>query len=470
MYKKSCWAWMRIDGENLLTNDLGRYVFLDDGEFRAFRENRLDKGLRAFECLKEHGFLYDCPDHEYAERWAPDYAAQKNCLLASTQLFILVLTTRCNQKCVYCQAGDGRRHANMSIDTCKRAVDLAVQSPTNYVTIEFQGGEPTLNPEALHFVIPYAKQTFRQAGKQVQFAIVTNLTQADPGLIGWLASEGVSISTSLDGPRALHDANRPLKNGLSSYEQWRKGLALCREALARHGGADAGAIETTTRASLSDPVGIVQEYRRQGYHTLYIRPLTPLGCAAEEWARVGYTAEEYLRFYLAVLDELFRICKEGYFLCETTASLYLVRILLRESVGHTEFRSPCGAAVGQMAINCDGQVYTCDEGRMLANMGDDTFRLGTVDDTYSQLVTSPAAHATCTASCVETLPLCDGCAFQPYCSACPVVTYSCEGDLVSHDPHGYRCTIAKGILTYLFRKIRTADEEEMRILNRWAQN
>ena len=121
-----------------------------------------------------------------------------------------------------------------------------------------------------------------------------------------------------------------------------------------------------------------------------------------------------------------------------------------------------------MAINYDGQVYTCDEGRMLANMGDQAFRLGSVNDTYEQLVTSPAAHATCTASCIETLPLCSRCVYSPFCSVCPVVNYSCEHDLISHDPKGYKCTISKGILRYLIDRVDSATDEELEILYRWA--
>ena len=34
-----------------------------------------------------------------------------------------------------------------------------------------------------------------------------------------------------------------------------------------------------------------------------------------------------------------------------------------------ELRSPCGAGTGQIAYYYDGNIYTCDEGRMLAEMG-----------------------------------------------------------------------------------------------------
>ena len=126
-------------------------------------------------------------------------------------------------------------------------------------------------------------------------------------------------------------------------------------------------------------------------------------------------------------------CRNGIYVSEATASIYLKRILNNEAVGHTEFRSPCGAACGQIAINFDGNIYTCDEGRMLANMGDDIFCLGSVDNTYRELMKSPVAHAVCTASCAEALPICCDCVYLPYCSVCPVVNYGLEGDLIPRD-------------------------------------
>ena len=29
-------------------------------------------------------------------------------------------------------------------------------------------------------------------------------------------------------------------------------------------------------------------------HTIFIRPLTPLGCADENWSQIGYTPEEFI--------------------------------------------------------------------------------------------------------------------------------------------------------------------------------
>ncbi len=469
MYSSAYHNWTEFNGQYLLTNDIGRYCFLNEYEFYDFVMGRLSPENDAFDALQQSGFLYQDRD-KYISEFQYDMAVMKRCLLSATRLVILVLTDSCNQRCVYCQAGRAYT-SKMSAETCRKAVDLAVQSPVSHMTIEFQGGEPTLNPEALRFTVEYAKRVFADHGKHVDFALVSNMTHTDSELLRWLIAHDVNISTSLDGNRIVHEYNRPLAGNKSSYDVWHEGIEIYRKICKECGkNLVISAIQTTTKKSLSYPEEIVDEYISNGMHQLYVRPLTPLGCAREHWNVIGYAPEEYVQFYCRLLACIMAKCMRGINISEATASIYLKRILKNESVGHTEFRSPCGAAVGQIAINYDGNIYTCDEGRMLANMGDDIFRLGSVDNTYRELMKSPVAHAVCTASCAETLPMCSECVYLPYCSVCPVVNYGIEGDLIQRDANSYRCVIAKGILTHLFAIIQRNDPDEMKILQQWANN
>ena len=468
-YSIAYYNWAEFNGQFLLTNDIGRYCFLSEHEFYDFIEGRLSSESDTYERLQKFGFIYH-DKNEYISEFRYYMAGMKRCLSIATHLMILVLTDSCNQCCVYCQAGKVHT-SKISIETCRKAIELAVQSPVSRMTIEFQGGEPTLNPEALRFTVPYARKVFADHGKRADFALVSNMTSINPELLRWLIEQDVHISTSLDGNRIVHEYNRPLAVNKSSYDAWHEGIKIYRKICEEYGKNPViSAIQTTTKMSLNYPEEIVDEYISNGINHLYICPLTPLGCARENWNIIGYTPEEYVRFYCRLIDYMIEKCRQGIYVSEATACIYLKRILNNESVSHTEFRSPCGAATGQIAVNYDGNIYTCDEGRMLANMGDDIFRLGSVDNSYRELMRSPAAHAVCTASCVESLPVCCDCVYLPYCSVCPVVTYGLEGDLIHHDERNYRCVIAKGILAHLFAVIQRDDPAEMAILHQWADN
>lgn len=133
-----------------------------------------------------------------------------------------------------------------------------------------------------------------------------------------------------------------------------------------------------------------------------------------------------------------------------------------------ELRSPCGASLGQMAYYTNGDVFTCDEGRMLYEMGNDAFRLGNVwENTYSQLVHSSTCRAVCLASITESIPGCCDCVYQPYCGVCPVVNVALYGDLLPKSPQNYRCGLYRGMLNVLFSLLQQEEPMTMKLLESW---
>ena len=94
-----------------------------------------------------------------------------------------------------------------------------------------------------------------------------------------------------------------------------------------------------------------------------------------------------------------------------------------------DLRNPAGIGIGALVYNYDGDVYASDESRMLAEMGDKTFRLGNVHaDTWERLITSDALLAPLEESFAGSVPMCSDCAFQPYCGSEPVFHHATQGD------------------------------------------
>ena len=66
-------------------------------------------------------------------------------------------------------------------------------------------------------------------------------------------------------------------------------------------------------------------------------------------------------------------------------------MLTNDDPGYVDLTSPAGIGIGAIVYNYDGDVYASDEGRMLAEMGDTTFRLGNVHaDSYEEIMLSEA--------------------------------------------------------------------------------
>ena len=144
-------------------------------------------------------------------------------------------------------------------------------------------------------------------------------------------------------------------------------------------------------------------------------------------------------------------------------------MLYGDGVNYMELRSPCGASIGQIAFYHDGRVFTCDEGRMLAEMGNDAFKLGTIENTYDELINSSVCKTACTASILETIPACCDCAYSPYCGTCPVINLAFDNDIFARTPRNYRCKVYEGMMTVLFEILERNDPQEIEILESWAR-
>lgn len=445
----------------LLTNDAGRYAFLTRAEFDALVRDELPQDGECYRMLEERLFCTDAQREVYLRRAIPAVQDNHAYLFEGTSLFIFAVTNRCNQRCTYCQAHGHAALSAMSLETARKAVERIAATPSKAVGIEFQGGEPLTNFAVIREIVRCSKDILKD--KRVSYSLVSNLALLDEDKADFLAEHGVAVSTSLDGPQALHDLNRPSADGGSGYARMLRGLNMLRDR-----GMSVGAIQTTTQASLPHAQDIVQTYAQLGFDSIFLRPLTRLGVAQEQWERIGYEPEDFLAFYRAGLEAVLDLNRQGYRMSESHASIFLKKLLGGYSPNYMELRSPCGAGVGQMAINASGDVYTCDEGRMLAEAGDAAFRLGNVyENGYEEWIASDVCKAVCTASLLETLPGCCDCVYQPYCGVCPVVQYALSGNLVSSQPNNARCRIYRGMLDTLMAYLLEDDPATMDHLRTW---
>lgn len=451
-------------GNNILmTNDFGKYVFVSREDFSKILSMRLEQDSELYKILVEKKMIYDETDLEYSAVNRYPLREIKGHVNTATSLHIFVVTTMCNMKCVYCQANNGieSSHLVMNESMAEKAVDIALQSPEQSLCFEFQGGEPLVNFKIIKYIVEYAE--IHKGKHTIAYTVVTNLTLLNDEMLEFFVCHNFGISTSIDGNEMVHNNNRPFADGKGTFRKVVEAVNRVRKA-----GLQVGAIETTTRYSLDFPKEIVQTYTDMGFDGIFIRPLTPLGKAAVYWDEIGYTPEEFIEFYRQALDALIEINKKGRFIKEDHASILLRRVR-GDFMNYMELRSPCGAGVGQLAYYADGDIFTCDEGRMLHEMGQSTFRLGNVyKNTYADLINNNVCKTVCASSILETIPTCCDCVYQPYCGTCPVVNFALEGDVIEKQPRGYKCKVYSGILDYLFEKFYQNDAEVMRILNSWS--
>lgn len=127
---------------------------------------------------------------------------------AATSLHIFVVTTLCNMSCIYCQANNGVECSYLVMDKtmAERAVDIALQSPEQSLTFEFQGGEPLTNFNVIRHIVEYAEE--HKSHHFITYTVVTNLTLLTDEILDFFIRYNFGISTSLDGNEVVHNNNR----------------------------------------------------------------------------------------------------------------------------------------------------------------------------------------------------------------------------------------------------------------------
>lgn len=422
------------EARKIVVNEVGEYAFLSNGEFDSFVSRGLDTASDVYLNLKGKHFLFDSDSRTPFELLVAKYRTKMAHLAGFTKLHIFVVSLRCEHSCHYCQVSrvsTNKSRYDMSAETAQLALDLVFRSPASEIKIEFQGGEPLLNFERIVQIVEDAKLRAQDKGKTVEFVVTSNLALLTDEMLGFFRDRNVSISTSLDGPQCLHNANRP-RPGNDSYQLTIEGIGRAREAL---GFDRVDALMTATRASLRYPREIIDEYVECGFQSIFVRALSPYGFAVRSARSIAYSAEEFTAFYERCLEYILELNRRGINLIETYAQILLTRILTPFSTGYVDLQSPAGAGIAVAVYNYDGAVYASDESRMLAEMGDTQFKLGSVHkDPYDDLFGGERLRSLVSSSCIESIPGCSECAFQRFCGVDPIFNYATQGDFVGHPP------------------------------------
>jgi len=456
----------KLDDFFLLTNDI-RYVELNEQDFKDFLEGKLDKKGNVFKELAEKGFIKNfLPVNKMVQtyRKKSDFLFRKG-----TSLHIVVVTKRCNHLCIYCQAGSPELQDpiyDMTEETARKTVDLIFQGPSPHVTIEFQGGEPLMNWDVIKFIINYVREKEKTSNKRAHFGVVTNLSLMTDEKFKFLADHDVSISTSLDGPEHVHNKNRPFNDSKGSYQIVNGWLTKIKNyAKENKKIKPVGALPTLTKYSLNHIEEVVDEYIKQGIFSIHFRQLSYLGKSSgkEKKETFGYTAEEFIAGWKRGIDYILQKNKEGVSMMERMSVIILARILKDNPVSFLDFRSPCGLGIGMISYFYNGNVYTCEVGRLL---GDEAFLLGTVDDSYEKIMEKSRMKSFVAASVLDASP-CDECVYKPYCGICPASNYALYGNFFPNIKMTDKCKISEAQIDYLFLKMK--DEKVLNIFKNWLE-
>lgn len=459
----------KLDSDRyVLTNLAGEFIVLLKEDFNCLRTKSIDMNSDLYYDLKSKHFIIDSDSDVAVDLLALKYRTKQSFLDSFTSLHMFVVTLRCDHSCPYCQVSrqnEDTAQFDMSKTDADKALEFTFRSPTNSLKIEFQGGESLLNFELIKYVVLQAEEMNIVAQKNLQFVIATNLSPVTDEILDFCLEHNILISTSLDGPEFLHNKNRP-KGGNDSYQRAVSGINRVKQKL---GPDKVSALMTTTVESLKYPREIVDEYISQGFNSIFLRSLSPYGFAIKTKSYDLYNTEAWIEFYKEGLDYILEINKQGHFFVEEYTSLILQKMLTPFPTGFVDLQSPTGIGISAIIFNYDGDVYASDESRMLAEMGMKDFRLGNLqNDSYEDMITSDFLIEIIKNTMAEGVPMCNECAFLPYCGCDPVYHMATQGDPVGHKVKSGYCKKNMSVFKHIL-KLLSDDEQAREIIMRWIR-
>lgn len=365
---------------------------------------------------------------------------------------IIVSTLRCNLSCTYCHAPVVSAAAgpsyDLSAEKAEQILAFALKSKSIVQSFEFQGGESLLNMPLLEQLIPRIKEAYQRRGRKVYLSVQTNGTLLNNRKMSFFKEHNVYVGTSYDGQPLLHDQNRVTNKGKPSSTRVLQMIETY----------NLPSLPTVTKQSIAQWQIIIDHQLAAGGKVVTMQPVYPINSARKNWNLVGVEDEQFLRTYADCIGYLKSIWRDDYYPMERRMVLAFNKLAKIRDVDFADFGSPCGMVHSQLLYDFNGDIYTCDEGRDFPE-----FKIGNVESSsYDEVVFGARTRHLKSLS----LPLdeeCGSCAYQPYCSSCPVYQRAVEGHLSATHAGTRNCLHTKLIFDTLLAWIAESPDLLMKV-------
>jgi uncharacterized protein len=147
------------------------------------------------------------------------------------QTVVVQPTPFCNINCRYCYLPDRDSKATMALSTIEALFSKVFASgwTGDELTVIWHAGEPLVLPVSYYETAFRAIEALRPPDLALRHAFQTNGMLITPEWCALFRDWDVGVGVSIDGPKALHDANRVTRSGRGTFERTLAGMRLLRQ-------------------------------------------------------------------------------------------------------------------------------------------------------------------------------------------------------------------------------------------------
>lgn len=444
-YSKDLIKYNKLSNEhNLMVNQAGDFVFVNDKSLSAFLENKLKKSDLTW--LEHTGLLQNCSGDFFSTSFyfkkALRYRGNKR-----LNYLIVVPTLRCNLTCSYCQVSRANEKAkgyDWSPETTNKFVEYVTANASEDVKIEFQGGEPSLRLDIVTDIVDRIKRTKPNAS----FVICTNLSNISKEFLNLINRDDFFISSSLDGPPQIHKSRRTLD--AKNTNQFFNNLDFI---LSEFGSRKISLLPTIVDYSrINETIDFFYEKRLP---EIFLRPVNYQGFARKKFSDASQDTVTWSKTYLKALDYIsHKNLNSEHKLVETWLSIHLNRIFKQRSQDYVDLRNPNFLGKDYLVVDYDGKFYPTDESRMLSRIGLIDLSIGDLCDGVDE---KKVNMLNVKSSNLDD-PMCTKCSYQSFCGVDNIDNISRYGTIDISTENTHFCKIHMNIFDYIFKKLADRDE------------
>ncbi len=342
--------------------------------------------------------------------------------------FTLHLTADCNLACRYCYETHGKAH--MTVETAKKAVDLAFTFGHRKNGFSLFGGEPMLERGVIETVCRYACKKAKATDTEMRFKMTTNGTLLDEPFLRFANEHNIDIALSHDG--LLHDAQRVTRGGSPTMAKLEPIVDLLLQYQPK-----AVAMQTVMPSTV--------DRMAESVEWLYNRGFSRINTAIDYRPNAGWDDDsmaELQRQYARIAD----LCERHF---DDERPLHYLNFLSKISAYLNDRPClECKLGMRQPSVAPDGTIYPCNQFLDVPE-----YRMGDVENGIDR----EKQRAIYLAS-LDPEPDCEGCAIADRCRHhCSCLNFSLTGKM--HEVAPVQCEherilipIADGLAERLYEK------------------
>lgn len=195
----------------------GSLVRLSADRLKAVQNGNMSNNERM--TLSRLEILIDNPE---AEREAMTSLVKRANARSNRFYAKVVMNLDCNLACPYCFEDHFQGRHYMTRETARLLVDTVIREQIGRgrdVKLGFYGGEPLLSLPLIKEIALPLRDAAAEKGVKFSFVLTTNGTLLTRSVVEELLSLGLTGAIiTLDGPREIHDRQRPFVSGAGSYD------------------------------------------------------------------------------------------------------------------------------------------------------------------------------------------------------------------------------------------------------------